>query len=270
MPAAFSLEIYPAKDGIDAPALAAAAALPAGQARFVSVTCTGGDFRRTLDLCRQVRQQGLEPAAHLLCGGLNEERLLEMIAACEDAGIRRIVSLRGDLHNRAGDAEPDPVAGTHRFVELLAGRGSFSEIMVSGYPDVHPDAASQQDDLRYLCRKVEAGADRIITQFSYGRDSIERLRERLAAAGVEVPISAGLLPIRNFAGMLRFAHRCQASVPDELHRRFAGADAAAGRRIGLEVLIEQSRAAVAAGFDVHYYTLNAARMVREAWQSVQE
>ena len=265
MPAA-SLEIFPAKDGRDDASLAAAAVLPAGETRFVSVTCTGGDFDLTLNLCTQVRKLGLETAAHALCGGKSEESLLEMIRACEDSGIKRVVALRGDLGNRADSADPNPVSGTHRFVELLAARGNFSEIMVSGYPDVHPDAESAKEDLRYLCRKVEAGADRIITQFSYGKDSLERLRDRLLEAGVEVPISAGLLPIRNFGGMLKFARRCRASVPDSLHKRFAGADAAESRRIGLEVLTEQSRAALTAGFDVHYYTLNATRMVREAWR----
>ena len=212
-----------------------------------------------------MQEIGLEPAAHALCGGRSEQDLLAMIGACEEAGIKRIVALRGDQPNR-GRADPDAVAGSHRFVEMLAARGSFAEIMVSGYPDVHPDAANPQEDLLYLRRKVEAGANRIITQFSYGKDSLGRWRDRLAAAGVKVPISAGLLPIRNFAGMLKFAQRCQAAVPDWLHRRFAGADAAAARRIGLEVLVEQTREARKAGFDIHYYTLNAARLVGAAWK----
>ena len=265
MPATVSLEIYPSRDGCDAAALAAAGALPKDEIRFVSVTCTGGNFDLTLQLCRRVREMGLEPAAHVLCGGRNEKSLLGIIGACEEAGIDRIVALRGDLHNRA-DADPDAVAGTHRFVEMLAGRGSFAEIMVSGYPDVHPDAASQQEDLAYLRRKVEAGAGRIITQFTYGQASLARFRDRLAAAGVKVPISAGLLPIRNFTGMLKFAQRCRAAVPDSLHRRFAGANPEAARRIGLEVLVEQTREALQAGLGVHYYTLNAGRTVRTAWE----
>ncbi|MCY4325730.1 MAG: methylenetetrahydrofolate reductase [Betaproteobacteria bacterium] len=271
MPAAASLEIYPARDGCYKAALAAADSLPREDTAFVSVTCTGGNFDVTVQLCRQVRQLGLEPAAHMLCGGKNESSLTKMIEQCEDAGIEKIVALRGDLGNRA-DADPNPVAGTHQFVEMLARRGTFSQIMVSGYPDVHPDAANAHDDLLYLRRKVDAGAGRIITQFSYGPDSLPRFCDRLAAAGVAVPVSAGLLPIRNFAGMLKFAKRCRAAVPDSLHSRFAGtdADAAAARKIGREVLIEQTIEALQAGCAIHYYTLNAAGIVSQAWQKGQE
>ncbi len=245
----------------------AAVALPERKTSFVSVTCTRGDFGLTLQLCARVAELGLEPAAHFLCGGRTRSELADMAASCERDGIRRIVALRGDSRPQPESSRPeDCLAGTHELVALLAERGSFDEIMVGGYPDVHPDAASAKADIDYMARKAGAGATRIITQFCFETDKLCRYRDRLAEAGIRLPLSAGLLPVRNFEGMLRFADRCRATVPDSVRTRFAGAAKDEARRHGIELLAEQTAELIAAGFGIHYYTLNAPRMVAAAWR----
>jgi methylenetetrahydrofolate reductase (NADPH) len=135
---------------------------------------------------------------------------------------------------------------------------------VAAYPEVHPEATSSQADLVYLKRKVDAGATRAITQFFYDNDCYLRFRDRCAAAGIDVSIVPGILPITRFPQMLRFAQRCGASVPGRLTRLFEGLDDDAGTRalIAASVAIDQVRQLSREGVDeFHFYTLNRSELV---------
>ena len=140
--------------------------------------------------------------------------------------------------------------------------------MVGGYPDVHPDAQSAESDLRHLLGKIEAGATRVITQFCFEADTLCRFRDRLNKQQVTLPISAGVLPVRNYAGMLQFANRCKASVPASLQARFEQTPLSQHAGLAAELLEQQVRQLVAAEFDIHFYTLNSVTMLNEAWLAV--
>src|SRR5690606_34940964 len=130
-----------------------------------------------------------------------------------DAGIRHIVALRGDGDNE-GRFIPHPEGYTNA-ADLVTGLKKLHpfEISVAAYPDVHPEAASPQADLDNLKRKLDAGADRAITQFFFSAESFLRFRDKAQAAGITAPIIPGILPVTNFAQTCKFAEMCGAIIP---------------------------------------------------------
>lgn len=201
----------------------------------------------------------------MLCAGRERKDIEALIDAAIVAGIRRIVALRGDTRTDA--TCENPVTDSCDLVDMLRQRDEFDEIMVAGYPNVHPEAEDAAADLQHLVRKTLAGATRIITQFCFEVDTLCAFRDRLVAAGVHQPISAGLLPIRNFDKMLKFAKRCQAPVPDSLHESFTHASPEDRQKLAQDLLNEMTWKLVCEGFDIHFYTLNSVGMVNRAWQA---
>ncbi len=258
-----SLEVYPQSDGKDHSALKAANSFVPGVASFVSVTCTQLDYEATLALCERISAAGHETAPHLVGAGRTHDEIEGLIERTIAAGYRRIVALRGDV--TAENNGDRVVSSTAELVKMLSGYGKFDEIMVGGYPDVHPDARSADSDLRHLITKIEAGATRVVTQFCFDADTLCRFRERLDNMKITVPISAGVLPVRNFAGMLRFARRCKAAVPPSLQQHFANTPTERHHELASKLLNVLVDKLVASGFDIHFYTLNSVTMLNEAW-----
>src|SRR3546814_10524798 len=196
--------------------------------RFVSVTYgAGGTTReRTHATVRRIREEtGLEPAAHLTCVAATRAEIDAVARDYWEAGIRHIVALRGDAP--AGDAGYVPHPGGSAYgadlVEGLRRAGDF-EISVAAYPEMHPEATDAVVDLDNLKRKIDAGATRAITQFFFDPDVFFRFIDRAAAAGIDVPIVPGILPVTNFATVARFAKSCGAHIPRYLADLFAGLD----------------------------------------------
>ncbi|MGB5211384.1 MAG: methylenetetrahydrofolate reductase [Gammaproteobacteria bacterium] len=230
---------------------------------FVSVTygADGSTRERTHRVVeRIVRETGLTCAPHLTCIGAPREQVLDIAREYHAMGIRQIVALRGDPP--AGDLNYEPHAGGFAYAaDLVSGLKSVADfdISVAAYPEVHPEASSPLSDLENLKRKIDAGASRAVTQFFFDTDRFLRFRDLCAAAGIEVPIVPGILPITRFPQLLRFAERCGASVPDWLQQRFDGLDddPETRRMIAASVAIEQVQALRRHGVeDFHFYTLN--------------
>lgn len=234
---------------------------------FVSVTygADGSTRERTHRIVERIaRRTGLACAPHLTCVGAPRDEILDIARSYHDSGVRHIVALRGDPPQGQSRYTPHP-GGFAYASDLVAGLRAVAdfEISVAAYPEVHPEASSSQADLVYLKRKVEAGATRAITQFFFDNDCYLRFRDRCAAAGIDVPIVPGILPITRFPQMLRFAARCGASVPEHLTRLFAGLDDDAGTRalIAASVAIDQVRQLSREGVDeFHFYTLNRSEL----------
>jgi methylenetetrahydrofolate reductase (NADPH) len=181
-----------------------------------------------------------------------------------DLGVRHIVALRGDMPG--GEPympHPQGYAYAADLVEGLRRIGNF-DISVAAYPEVHPAAVSAAADLDNLKRKLDAGADRAITQYFFDADTYLRFLDRTAAAGITAPIVPGILPVSNYAQAVKFSAACGATVPAWLGRLFEGLDddAETRRTIGSYVAAQQVRALQAAGVDeFHFYTLNRPEMV---------
>ncbi|HEY3730581.1 MAG TPA: methylenetetrahydrofolate reductase [Steroidobacteraceae bacterium] len=233
--------------------------------RFVSVTygADGSTRERTHNVvARVVRETLLTPAAHLTCVGMDRAHVLAIARSYWHTGVRHIVALRGDPPQGSSQYQPHP-GGFAYAVDLVRGLRSVAdfEISVAAYPEGHPEAPNDKFDLDNLKAKLDAGADRAITQFFFETDLFLRFRDRCAAAGINASLVPGILPITRFPQMLRFAERCGASVPEWLRQRFDGLedDADTRRLIAAAFAIGQVETLAREGVDeFHFYTLNRA------------
>jgi methylenetetrahydrofolate reductase (NADPH) len=237
------------------------------QPRFVSVTYgAGGSTRERTHATveRILRESSLTPAAHLTCVGATREEVDEVARAYWEAGVRHIVALRGD------PIEPGSAYAPHRggyanATELVSGLKRIApfDISVAAYPEVHPDSGSVAADLDNLKRKVDAGADRAITQFFFSPDCFLRFQDSVAAAGMDIEVVPGILPVSSVAQTRRFADLCGAGIPDWLNSLFEGLDdlPAARQLIAATVAAELCGQLYAGGVrHFHFYTLNRAEL----------
>jgi methylenetetrahydrofolate reductase (NADPH) len=235
--------------------------------RFVSVTygADGSTRERTHNAVQRIHTEtSLTAAPHLTCIGASRGEIDDVARRYWDMGIRHIVALRGDPPKDQAQYQPhkNGYAYAADLVEGLAKVADF-DISVAAYPEVHPEAADAQFDLDNLKRKLDAGAQRAITQFFFDVELYFRFRDKCAAAGIDTNIVPGILPITRFPQLQKFAELCGASVPDWLHERFDGLndDAEIRQMIAASVAIEQVRLLQAQGVDeFHFYTLNRSEL----------
>ena len=174
---------------------------------------------------RLVRETDLTPAAHLTCVGASRGEIDDIARSYWDSGVRHIVALRGDPPEPGQPYAPHP-QGYANAAELVAGLKKVApfEISVAAYPEVHPDSDCPDSDLDNLIAKIDAGADRAISQFFFSADNFFRFRDRVAARGVDIEIVPGILPVSNVAQTRKFAGMCGAAIPDWMDRLFEGLD----------------------------------------------
>ena len=237
------------------------------QPRFVSVTYgAGGSTRERTHATveRILAETPLTPAAHLTCVGASREEIDAIARDYWNIGVRHLVALRGDPPEPGTKYQPHP-EGYRDAVDLVAGLKNVAafDISVAAYPEVHPDSSSRAFDLENLKRKVDAGADRAITQFFFSADSFFRFRDEAAAAGVNAEIVPGILPVSNVATTRRFAQACGAAIPPWLDDLFEGLDElpAARQLIAATLAAELCGQLYAGGVrHFHFYTLNRAEL----------
>jgi len=267
---AFSFEFFPPKDDEGVSRLfETLAELRHYQPTYVSVTYGAGGSTRnlTVDLVRRIKAElGLEAMAHLTCVGASSDELAQVLDSLRAAGIENVLPLRGD-----------PPRGESAFVRTGGGFGNASELCAfirerfdfclagACYPEKHPEAPSAEIDLDHLKKKVDAGADFLITQLFFDNQDYFRFVERARSRGITVPIVAGIMPITNVAQVKRFTQMCGATIPQKLLSRLERDDEpAAVRAVGVEHATEQCRELIRGGAPgVHFYTLNRSHATRE-------
>ena len=230
--------------------------------RFVSVTYGAGgstQARTHATVGRILAETTLTPAAHLTCIGASRVEVDAVARRYWQAGVRHIVALRGDPP--PGEAYAPHPEGYRYAAELVAGLRAIApfEISVAAYPEVHPQAPGAAADLDNLKRKLDAGANRAITQFFFDTEVYLRFLDRALAGGITAPIVPGIMPVSNFTQAARFSALCGASVPAWLGRMFEGTedDPELRRMAAVVVAAEQVRLLQANGVDeFHFYTLN--------------
>jgi len=265
-PLSVSFEFFPPKTEAMAAQLwrAMERLRPLGPA-FVSVTYgAGGSTRqRTHETVVRIQGEGGLPcAAHLTCVGASRDDINAIAQGYWDEGIRHLVALRGDAPDGDVKNHSHP-EGYDNAAELVGGlrRVADFEISVAAYPEMHPNSPSSQADLDNLKRKVDAGANRAITQFFFDADTYLRFLERARAAGIWVPIVPGILPVSNFVQASRFAKACGATMPAWMAHLFEGLedDPETRQMVAVTAAAEQCRRLQTAGVtDFHFYTLNRA------------
>lgn len=229
--------------------------------KFVSVTygANSGERDRTHSIIKGIKDRtGLEAAPHLTCIDATPAELRTIARDYWNNGIRHIVALRGDLP--PGSGKPEMYASD--LVTLLKEVADF-DISVAAYPEVHPEAKSAQADLLNLRRKVDAGANRAITQFFFDVESYLRFRDRCVSAGIDVEIIPGILPVSNFKQAKKFADMTNVRIPAWMAQMFDGLDDDAETRklVGANIAMDMVKILSREGVkDFHFYTLNRAEM----------
>jgi methylenetetrahydrofolate reductase (NADPH) len=239
------------------------------QPRFVSVTYGAGGSTRErthATVARIARETALKPAAHLTCVAATCEEIDEVVRGYWAAGVRHIVALRGDPVAGPGTAyEPHPggYAFTADLVRGVKAIGPF-DVSVSAYPERHPESPDWAVEIDILKAKRDAGATRAITQFFFDNDVYFRFLDRVDAAGIDLPIVPGIIPVQNFKQVAGFAQRCGTSIPQRLADRFAGLEGDVQTRalVAAAVCAEQVDDLVRRGVnEFHFYTMNRANLV---------
>lgn len=237
---------------------------------YFSVTFgAGGSTRdRTFEAVKQIDQiSGVDVAPHLSCIGSNREQLTEVLDNYKQQGIRRIITLRGDMPSGMVSAgEFNHANELVSFIRQI--HGDHFKLEVAAYPEFHPQAESASKDLENFKRKIEAGADSAITQYFYNIDAYFRFVESCEQMDLDIPIMPGIMPITNFTSLSRFSDACGAEIPRWLRKRLQdyGDDIESIKAFGTDVVTDLCQRLLDAGAPgLHFYTLNQAEATIKIW-----
>jgi len=237
--------------------------------KFVSVTYgAGGSTReRTLKMVSRISlETGIDAAAHLTCVGATTEEVDDVVRGYYDAGVRRIVAIRGDPVEGIGEKFTPHPGGYASSVDLVTGIKKIAnfDVSVAAYPEMHPESSNWDEEMDNLKRKEDAGASRALTQMFFDNNDYWRFLERVEKAGIALPIVPGIQPIHNFERISFFANKCGAKVPNWLAQRFDGLENDPGTHalVAASVAAEQVTELMDGGVtQFHFFTMNHAAQV---------
>ncbi len=238
---------------------------------FFSVTYGAGGSTRdnTRGIVLDAKAAGIDVAPHLSFGGDEEEEVLALVEQYRQAGVRRIVALRGDIPSGMGATR---LVYARELVEFIRKHtGDHFELEVAAYPEVHPDAPSYEQDVAYLKEKLDAGANSAITQYFFNADAYFYFLDACEKAGIDKPIYPGIMPITNYANLARFSRNCGAEIPRWLARKLDGygQDLESISAFGEEYVTEMCQILMEGGAPgIHFYTMNQVQPVKRMLESV--
>ena len=247
-------------------------ALNALNPEYFSVTYGAGGSTRetTVGVVSRTKEAGVEVAPHLSFGGDAEVAIGALLDTYRERGITRLVALRGDMPSGMGAAMQMVYA--NELVAFVRERtGDHFDIKVAAYPEIHPESKSYDEDIRYLKQKLDAGANSAITQYFYNVEAYFYYLDRCAAAGIDKPIYAGIMPITNFENLARFSRNCGAEIPRWICQRMEGFgnDADSVRKFGIEVVTQLCQTLLESGAPgIHFYTMNQVEPTREIYNNL--
>jgi len=238
---------------------------------YLSVTFGAGGS--TLEATRETvldlsGRTGVPVAPHISCMAQDEDMLRRLLTGYREHGIDRLVVLRGDRPD--GVTASGPFQYANELVAFIRREfGDAFHIEVACYPEFHPESTSPETELYFFKQKVEAGADGAVTQYFYNADAYFGFRDDCARAGIDIPITPGIMPITNYRQLARFSQMCGAEIPQWIARRLEGfgEDLQAINEFGLDVVTRLCERLLEGGAPgLHIYTLNRARAGHELWR----
>jgi methylenetetrahydrofolate reductase (NADPH) len=247
-------------------------ALNALDPAFFSVTYGAGGTTRdsTLGVVSSINDAGIAVAPHLSFGGDDATAIESLLDTYRRLGVRRLVALRGDTPSGMGGSAQLVYAS--ELVTFIRERtGDHFHIEVAAYPEIHPEAESYDQDIRFLKGKLDAGADSAITQYFFNVEAYFYFLDQCQAAGIDKPIYAGIMPIINFANLLRFSRNCGAEIPRWICRRMEGYgdDQESVRSFGIEVVTQLCQTLLDSGAPgIHFYTMNQVEPTRTIYDNL--
>ena len=241
--------------------------------KYFSVTFGAGGSTQdgTYDAVKGIIDAGYDGAPHLSCVGSTKSGVAELLQNYKDIGVKRIVALRGDLPS--GMVDRGDFQYANELIEFIrAEHGDYFHLEVAAYPEFHPESRSPASEIANFKQKVDAGADSAITQYFFNSDAYFSFVETAEAAGVEVPIIPGIMPITNFAQLARFSNMCGAEIPRWLYKRLESLqdDEASLIDFGLDYITFLTETLLSNGVHgVHFYALNKSQPCLEICKRLQ-
>ncbi|MDQ7090706.1 MAG: methylenetetrahydrofolate reductase [NAD(P)H] [Methylococcales bacterium] len=239
---------------------------------FFSVTFgAGGSTRdKTYDTVIKIQQSGVSAAPHLSCVASTKENIAEILNDYKNNKVSKIVALRGDLPS--GMMSAGQFRYANELVEFIrAETGDFFQIHVAAYPEIHPQAKNSKDDFENFKRKVDAGADAVITQYFYNADSYFYFLDECEKNNIDIPIVPGIMPITNYSQLFRFSDMCGADIPRWMRKRLEqfGDDSDSICAFGEDVVSRLCQRLLDNGAPgLHFYTMNKAKPVEAIWNNL--
>ncbi|WP_295078555.1 methylenetetrahydrofolate reductase [NAD(P)H] [Ruminococcus sp.] len=238
---------------------------------FISVTFGAGgsgNSRYALEIASRIKESGITPMLHLPCINFTRAEIDAALEEAQERGIENILALRGDINP---DIPPvNEFSYASDLINYIKNKGSF-DIAGACYPECHPDAENLIEDITNLRKKVDAGADHLITQLFFDNDSFYEFREKAAIAGINVPIEAGIMPVVNKNQIERMVTTCGASLPKKFVRIMTKYEHSpeALQDAGIAYAVDQIVDLVASGVDgIHLYTMNKPYVARKISEAV--
>ncbi len=270
----YSLELFPPRTDKALESLREARPqLAALGPAFFSVTFGAGGTTRdgTFETVQETLQQtGIDAAPHISCIDSSRDGIRELLQRYREAGIKRLVTLRGDVLE--GQTAVGELRFANELVEFIrAETGDYFHLEVAAYPEHHPESASPQADLDAFERKVKAGADSAITQYFYNADAYFRFMDEITDRGIEIPVVPGIMPITNYRQLARFSDVCGAEIPAWIRKRLEAwdHDLESIRTFGEDVVTELCERLLDGGAPgLHIYTLNKAEATAALWNNL--
>jgi len=232
---------------------------------FFSVTfgAGGSTTDRTKETVFEMQAEGHQAAPHISCVSSSKEEIRELLTAYKAHGIKRLVTLRGDVPS--GEVSVGDFKYANELVTFIRQEtGNWFHLEVAAYPEFHPEAVSAAKDMANFKRKIEAGANSAITQYFYNADAYFRFVESCQKASINIPIVPGVMPIYNFTQLARFSGICGAEIPRWLRLRLEAYadDMPSLRALGVDVVSELCERLLAWGApSLHFYTLNQSGVI---------
>ena len=266
-----SFEFFPAKnEELEAKAWDSVKKLETFNPQFYSVTfgAGGGERLKTDSFVKKINKDSNIPVAgHLTCVDMTKEEINDLALGWYEKGINNIVALRGDVRTEGAKYNPHR-EGYINAADMVAGLKKLEnfDIAVGGYPEIHPDSKNKKEDIENLKRKVDAGADKIITQFFFDKDIFLKYRDEVRKSGIKVDVIPGIMPISNFKQIKNFSAKCGTSIPDSLEELFKGTENDLKKQQFLGINLATKIVKDLLKEDVkefHFYTLNKYEMSYE-------
>ncbi len=240
--------------------------------RFFSVTFgAGGSTRdRTLETVLDIQRAGSAAAPHISCIASSKAEIKQLLSTYQEAGIRHLVALRGDMPS--GTYEKGEFSYANDLVSFIReATGDHFFIEVAAYPEYHPQATDAEADIQNFIRKVDSGANSAITQYFYNIDAYFHFIERCEQAGLKIPVVPGIMPITNYANLARFSDACGAEIPRWIRKQLEayGDDSDSIRAFGIDVVTSLCDKLLAAGCPgLHFYTMNQVEPTTTIWNNL--
>jgi methylenetetrahydrofolate reductase (NADH) len=269
-----SCEFFPPRTeaGVDKLLMTQQALEETFQPEYYSVTFGAGGSTResTLEIVKLLAEKNINVAPHISCMGSSKQQIKDLLERYKALGISRLVTLRGDIPE-TGDTARELSYANELVSFIRESSGDHFTIEVAAYPEYHPESDTPQSDFKHFKNKVSAGANGAITQYFYNIDAYHRFIDNCQKAGIDIPVTPGIMPITNFASLTRFSDICGAEIPRWIRKQLEAYadDKESLQAFGLEVVSKLCNQLLHSGAPgLHFYTLNQASSSKAIWKNL--